>query len=118
MARGAVVSAVVRAGGFIATTVDVGDGSPDGAEVAAGTDPTDRTSRFAITDLGHNPLTGETTAVWSTVPGKTYQLQYTTDLSTGSWQDLGAPQQAVGATLDFTDPSGDRTRIYRAVVVE
>ena len=40
---------------------------------------------------------------WSTETGGTYQLQYTSDLSSSNWINFGNAVTATGATLSATD---------------
>jgi len=50
------------------------------------------------------------------VPGHTYQLQYTTSLTPANWTDTAAPQSGTGGVLTFTDPGGATNfpaRFYR-----
>jgi T5SS/PEP-CTERM-associated repeat protein len=50
------------------------------------------------------------------VPGHTYQLQYTTSLTPTNWTDTAAPQPGTGSVLTFTDPGGATNfpaRFYR-----
>ncbi len=50
--------------------------------------------------------------------GHLYQLQRCTDLATGAWTDLGAPQSGSGGTLLFTDtPVGAGAGVFYRVVV-
>jgi uncharacterized repeat protein (TIGR03803 family) len=54
---------------------------------------------------------------WSTEAGRTYQLQYNSDLGSSNWTNLGNPIAATGATLSATDAvtNGPR-RFYRVVL--
>jgi uncharacterized repeat protein (TIGR03803 family) len=54
---------------------------------------------------------------WSTEAGGTYQLQYTSDLTSDNWVNLNAAITATGPTLTTTDSvvSG-RQRFYRLVL--
>jgi hypothetical protein len=57
--------------------------------------------------------------LWETHPGRTYRLQFTDDLATGSWTNLGSPVTATDGCLTFTEeiqPSGQR--FYRVVQVD
>jgi hypothetical protein len=52
----------------------------------------------------------------STEAGGTYQLQYTSDLSSGNWINLSSPATATGATLSTTDSvTNAPQRFYRLV---
>ena len=54
---------------------------------------------------------------WSAVPGLTYQVQYTTDLETIVWNNLGAPVTAAGGTMTVSEPiRADPQRLYRVIV--
>ncbi|MDA7619639.1 lamin tail domain-containing protein [bacterium] len=95
-----------------------GDGSNDGDEVTAGTDPLDATSLFKITTITKAAATGDVTITWDSVPGKNYSLQYSLDLTTGSWTNVtgGALIPSGGTTTFFTDtapPPSDAQRFYR-----
>jgi hypothetical protein len=57
---------------------------------------------------------GTITLVWQAFPGKTYRVQSTTDLASGSWSTLGADVTATGSTARATDDaSGNAQRFYR-----
>src|SRR6266446_1568249 len=57
---------------------------------------------------------GTITLVWQAFPGKTYRVQYTTDLASGSWTTLGADVTATGSTATATDDASSKTqRFYR-----
>jgi uncharacterized repeat protein (TIGR03803 family) len=53
---------------------------------------------------------------WTTDPGKTYQLQFNSDLSSTNWANLDSIVTATGATLSATDWATNRTRFYRVVL--
>jgi hypothetical protein len=51
---------------------------------------------------------------WSAVSGMMYEVQYTTDLNSGDWIDLGCPILATGTTASASDIIGpDPARFYR-----
>jgi len=55
---------------------------------------------------------------WSAAPGLNYQTQYTTDLSSSNWIDLGSVVGATNGTLSTSDQLGpDPQRFYRVVLV-
>jgi hypothetical protein len=59
---------------------------------------------------------GSVNFVWSATPGGTYQLQYSLDLTPGSWTSIGPPVTASGTTLSASDTVGpDPQRFYRVV---
>ena len=61
--------------------------------------------------------TGFISMTWSAMPGVTYQLQYTTNLSTLNWINLGAPATATGGSISTSDfTTSDPQRFYRVVV--
>ena len=55
---------------------------------------------------------------WSTEPGETYQLQFSSDLSSGNWTNLGGALTATGATLGVIDlPRNGPGRYYRVALL-
>lgn len=55
---------------------------------------------------------------WSAVPGMNYQLQYTTDLTSDDWIDLGPSQTATNGAVSGSDAlTNDQQRFYRIVSV-
>ena len=83
-----------------------GDGMSNGAEAIAGTDPRDGTDYLRVTAASRggdgNGLT------WTSVPGKTYEIQYSTSLEPGSWQVLSSKMAAPGVETTFTDSDAGR----------
>lgn len=54
--------------------------------------------------------------VLTTVPGRTYRIEYADDLASTDWQPLGPAQVAIDASLTFLDTAGPRPqRFYRAI---
>jgi hypothetical protein len=61
---------------------------------------------------------GSVSLTWSTVPGRSYQLQFKTDLTQGTWSNLGGPVTASDWTISFTDSSAaDTQRLYRVGIL-
>lgn len=94
-----------------------GDGQSNDAEQSAGTDPRSSTSVFkAIAAV----LSGNSVNLTvTTVPGKKYQLETSTSLTSLSWDSLGTVVTAAGPTTLFTATGGvgGPKRFYRVRVV-
>jgi hypothetical protein len=60
---------------------------------------------------------GDVRARFLGIPGRTYTIQYTTNLVTPDWQSLGTGTASATGQLEFTDlpPPGSPTRTYRSV---
>src|SRR6185312_15518473 len=89
-----------------------GDGFTNLAEFLTGSNPSDPQSylRMEIS----SPDSQSITMTWPAVPGKSYQVQYKTDLSDASWQNYGGAVVAnpsVSITVPVTTPTG----FYRVV---
>lgn len=57
--------------------------------------------------------------VQSSVVGHSYQLQYSGDLSSGSWTDIGSPQSGTGGILIFSitvNPGTAPNGFYRILI--
>jgi hypothetical protein len=74
-------------GNRVATLDPDGDGFTHLQEYALGTNPMDSSSTFKVKTIERNG--NELTITWSSVSGKKYQLQATTQLNPSSWQDVG-----------------------------
>ena len=57
------------------------------------------------------------TLTWITVPGNAYQLQYTTNLSSRNWVNLGNATNAAGFVLSASDSFSQPQRFYRVVLL-
>jgi hypothetical protein len=91
------------------------DGFTNAQEHALGTDPTSAASRFAA----HSPERNGNNIIitWSSVSGKTYQVQSKSDLS-GQWNDVGAPVIANGSTASSQPlPTSGTKHFYRVRLV-
>ncbi len=55
------------------------------------------------------------TLTWSAVSGLSYQVQYTTDLTTTKWTNLGSAIIASGPTASVSDNFADSQRFYRVM---
>lgn len=97
------------------------DGMLDGNEIRAGTGVTDPSSLLQMVWL--TPMSGGDLQVqWDSVPGKTYQVQYTTNnlAQSPEFEDVGGPVTATGNTSDsvITDGSLPNNAHFRVVLVE
>ena len=54
------------------------------------------------------------TIAWDTVVGRTYQVQYKSNL-TAAWSNPGAAVTATSLSLSVTDQATDGMRIYRVL---
>ncbi|MCU0778379.1 MAG: hypothetical protein MUF86_12015, partial [Akkermansiaceae bacterium] len=94
-----------------------GDGQSNAAEETAGTNPLDSSSLLKATAI--TAAAGDVTVTITSVPGITYQLETSTSLLPGSWQNAGDPIEAAGFSTQLPHPggAGDPKRFYRAKVV-
>ncbi|MEK7951432.1 LamG-like jellyroll fold domain-containing protein [Luteolibacter soli] len=56
-------------------------------------------------------------SVASSVPGHVYQIQYSPDLTEGSWQNIGSPQTGNGSTLQLVAPVQTGSRGFYHILV-
>jgi hypothetical protein len=54
---------------------------------------------------------------WTAVPGQQYQLQYTGDLSSGSWTNLGPPITATTSFITNSDTIGPAPQRFYQVLL-
>jgi hypothetical protein len=59
---------------------------------------------------------GGMTFSWTTTPGVTYQPQYTSNLLTGTWNNLGSATKATSTTMSYSDESQTTQRFYRVLI--
>jgi hypothetical protein len=104
-------------GNRVASADPDADGFTNAQEHALGTDPTSAASRF----MAHAPeRNGNSVTVnWSTVSGKTYQVQSKADLS-APWVDVGLPFTANGTTgsQSIPIPDGATKHFFRIRLVQ
>lgn len=107
--------AMTLAIGNVRTDDDDGDGFTEAEEALAGTDPHNAMSRLAVTST---QLTSSLiTLVWTSVAGKQYRIQSSSDLL--NWSDVSGT--FVTATTASTSgefiPSGGTRQFYRVAIV-
>ncbi|MEZ5326896.1 MAG: hypothetical protein R3F19_17745 [Verrucomicrobiales bacterium] len=95
------------------------DGQTNEEEFAAGTDPLDAQSAFLLTSVSRPSDLGETTLTWSSVPGRTYQVESSATLNSETWQSVGNPILASTATqsTNIEDPPDKNHIFYRIRVL-
>jgi hypothetical protein len=85
-------------------------------ENVAATNPTNAASLLKIDSIRQD-LTGAR-VTWRSVPGKSYQLQWSSPLTAASWTAVGAPLLASTSVTNKLDPAGTATnRFYRVLVL-
>ena len=93
-----------------------GDGWTNAQEFITGTDPTNASSTLKISQLqvGVNDIV----VSFQTVLGKTYRIERSDTLATGSWTTVQANIAGTGSTVQVTDANGalQPKRFYRLVV--
>jgi hypothetical protein len=95
-----------------------GDGQSDVHEFLSGTNPTDPHSSLRV--LTVDSFSGQRTILWSSVPGKSYQVQFRDDLITSNWNNLPGTITAESSTASQTDPEGSKVgnRFYRVLLIQ
>jgi hypothetical protein len=93
---------------------DDGDGLDEAAELAAGTDPLDPASNLRVTAL-HQDGPGVWSLAWSSVAGKSYWLEASTDLR--NWEPVeGSGTAGTGSTCTLPIIDSSDRRFYRIAV--
>ena len=101
---------------LVSTADNDGDGVSNAAEVAAGTNPLDASSVFKITSIA--PASGGgITVTWSTVAGKTYSVESTANLASGSWTQIATGLSSSTGTGTYTDPNPGTGKIFYRIKV-
>ncbi|MFN7140702.1 MAG: thrombospondin type 3 repeat-containing protein, partial [Limisphaerales bacterium] len=90
-----------------------GDGMSNLSEFLAGTNPHDPNSKLQFISV-QTSANGEVTVRWSSVLGKSYVVQTSTNLTT--WTDLSTPIPSVSSETEFTAISSIDQRFYRIVL--
>jgi hypothetical protein len=84
-----------------------GDGFLDSQEALAGTSPTDATDFFRVQSLQLS--SGGVGLSFRTIPGSSYQIYYSQDLSAGSWELIHTePGGANPVVFQYNDGSSER----------
>ncbi|MBI5383955.1 MAG: PQQ-dependent sugar dehydrogenase [Verrucomicrobia bacterium] len=69
-----------------------------------------------ITGVSRTPAGDAVVFTWNAVPGRSYQVQFTTDLNQANWSDLGGVLTATDTALSASDLiSPNSQRLYRVV---
>ncbi|MGC4015027.1 MAG: S8 family serine peptidase [Luteolibacter sp.] len=109
--------------GIVPNADSDGDGLSNLNEFLAGTVPTNAQSAIKNLATTRNATTGNVTITWSAVPGKTYQVYYSTTLQSGSWLATLPSSLLTAGTgqtqLSYTDTTTGSAvkRFYRVVLV-
>ena len=94
------------------------DGQSDLAEYLAGTNPADNQSVLEVLTIT-SVNTGERQLIWRAESGKSYRIEYKTDLQGGTWTSLGQVITASGPTASATDATATtEKRFYRVALAQ
>ena len=89
-----------------------GTGMPNWMAWLAGTNPTNSTSRFQFSGFA-KPGRSQASIQWLTAPGKAYELQWSTNLVGGAWNNL-TTVIGNGTVTNYADMNaGGTPRYYR-----
>ncbi len=90
-----------------------GDSHTDLQEFLAGTDPTNTGDILRVMTMTF--LGGDTTVLWNATPGKSYRVQFKTNLSDPGWVDLQVIVTATNSSAYVVDDSGgaETQKFYR-----
>lgn len=68
-----------------------------------------------ITDLVPDPTGGAVTIIWDSRPGRTYDVEFSSDLMPGAWITIKAAYPSGGASTSYVDPNYFTPGFYRVV---
>ena len=91
-----------------------GDGFTNAQEYALGTDPTNSASSFRITSIVRNGT--NTTVSWSSVAGKSYQLQGKPNLGILNWTNFASPVTASSNSASAVHQGTAAEHFYRVIL--
>jgi Tol biopolymer transport system component len=91
-----------------------GDGVSNLQEYIAGTDPTNPNSVFRL--LAGTPVNGTMNVTWPAVMGKSYQMQYKTNLDDPVWLTAPGNIWMLGSQGYYPAPAAQSQSFYRAAV--
>ena len=91
-----------------------GDGMSNLQEYLAGTDPTNPNSVFRL--LAGTPVNGTMNLTWPAVMGKSYQVQYKTNLDDPVWLTAPGNIWVMGSQGNYLAPAAQSQSFYRAAV--
>lgn len=95
------------------------DGSSDGDEDIAGTDPTDDTSLFTISNVTVNAIASNIVLHWPSVSGRLYAVDGRSNLLEGSWSNIESnippttPENAYTVQVDSAEVLLNRIRVRK-----
>ena len=91
-----------------------GDGMSNLQEYLAGTDPTNPNSvfRLAVAPAANNNIN----LFWPAVPGKSYQIQYKTNLDDAIWITAPGNNSVIGSRGYYFSPAIQSNSFYRALI--
>ena len=93
------------------------DGHSDLQEFLTGTDPTNTGSILRVITV--TPMSGgNTTIVWSSVPGRSYVVQFKDSLNTPNWNNASGVLTASQTSESFAHASSGPQRFYRVITVQ
>ena len=94
------------------------DGQTDLAEYLAGTNPADGQSVFEVLQIT-SVNTGQRQLLWRAQPGKSYRLEYKSDIASALWTSLGQVITATAPSASAIDTTAtSEKRFYRVALVQ
>jgi hypothetical protein len=95
-----------------------GTGQTNLFKYIAGLNPIDPTCRFVVTAAPVSGQSGEVAITYSpVVAGRTYVVQYSTNLGSGNWQTLtDTTQSTSGNATTIVDPNAANAKFYKVQI--